>query len=121
MKRNVLIVEDEAILSMMYKKLLERNGFNVVGTAFSGDAAVSEALHLCPDIILMDIFLKGEMDGIDAAEKINKTLNVPIVYITGNSDSATRERAFKTGPAGYLEKPIDENILLSMMEKLDKD
>jgi len=90
----------------LYTRLLADNNFNVAGTASTEEKAIDEAVRLKPDLILMDIFLRGNMDGIEAAAEIRKTIEVPVIYITGNSDAGTRERAFRTGPSGYLENDL---------------
>lgn len=103
----VLIVEDEAVLALSYKMALDGGGCEVIGIAASARSAIAMTEQQHPDIVLMDIRLQGQMDGIEAAEVITKSFNTPIIYMTGNTDSETRERALLTNPRAYLEKPID--------------
>lgn len=103
----ILIVEDEALLAMSYMMALEGGDCKVVGVARDAEEAVAMAAAEKPDIVLMDIKLPGGHDGVDAAREIIERFNIPIVYITSNTDEATRQRAIKTGPKAYLEKPVD--------------
>lgn len=90
---------------------LKRLGYEVSGAAASGEEAVVKALHLKPDIILMDILLKGEMDGIEAARRIIQEIDIPIVFVTAFSDDSTIQRAKAANPFGYVLKPVDEREL----------
>lgn len=105
---NVLVVEDEKIVSKDIQFSLKKLGYTVVGTADTGEMAVEQALETKPDIILMDIMLKGEMSGIDAANEIRKHLDVPVVYLTANTDGGTIQKAKETEPHGYIIKPFKE-------------
>jgi len=107
----VLVVEDEFILAINLKESLESLGYTVLDTADSGAAAIEKATALRPNLVLMDIRLRGEMDGIQAAEYIWNDLQIPIIYITGHSDKSTVERATLTSPFGYILKPIKEQEL----------
>jgi len=118
MKIKVLIAEDEALLAMSYQMSLELKGCEVVGIATTGQQAIDMANSAAPDIVLMDIKLKGSMDGIDAAIQIKKIHNIPIIYITGNTDDRTRERAFLTHPLRYLEKPVESSLLCEIIEQV---
>ena len=113
--KRVLIVEDEAILAFTLKRILESAGHDVIGTTAYGEAAVESAVSGRPDIVLMDIFLKGEMNGIEAATLINEKVNASIIFITGNSDAATHEQAMRTGPAAYIQKPVQKKEILEAM------
>lgn len=101
----VLIVEDELIQMLLLKKFYEELNCTVIGSATSADGAIETALKEKPDIISMDIFLEGSQDGINAMEIIQKHENIPVIYITGNSDEYHFNRAKKTGFAAYLTKP----------------
>ncbi|MBE9529268.1 MAG: response regulator [Proteobacteria bacterium] len=101
---------------MDMEKRLQGLGYNVVGTAHTGESAVEKALETKPDLILMDIMLRGEMDGVSAAEEIKKEINVPIVYLTAYSDDETLERAKRTEPFGYLIKPYSEREIYTTVE-----
>jgi PAS domain S-box-containing protein len=110
-KVRVLIVEDEFILAINLQESLESLGYTVLDIADSAAAAIEKASQLSPNLILMDIRLRGEMDGIQAAEYIWNHLQIPIIYITGHSDKSTVERATLTSPFGYILKPIKEQEL----------
>jgi CheY-like chemotaxis protein len=102
----ILVVEDEAIVAMGIKQKLEDLGHHVVDTVYTGEDAVETALKTEPDLILMDIVLKGSMDGIEAAAKIRKQLDIPVIYLTAYSDEEVLERARMTEPYGYIIKPL---------------
>lgn len=110
-KGKVMIVEDEAIIAMDIRSTVEGLGYTVTATASSGDEALSKVDDADPDIILMDIKIAGEMDGIQTAGEINETHNIPIIYITSYSDEKTLERAMDTRPYSYILKPINERAL----------
>ena len=105
----IMIVEDESIVAMGIKHKLEELGYNVVGVVATGEKAVETALKIEPDLILMDIVLKGDMDGIDAAQKIHNQLDIPIIYITAYSDEEVLKRARITEPYGYILKPFKKS------------
>lgn len=121
--KNVLIVEDDMLLSLVEERLVEKMGHSVVAKVGCGKDAIDKAKELNPDIILMDIVLKGDMDGIQAMEEIRKYSKVPVVYLSGNSDRFNYERAKKTGFIDYLVKPITSNDLYKPFEKafINKD
>ncbi|MDZ8053705.1 MAG: response regulator [Aulosira sp. ZfuVER01] len=110
-KIQVLVVEDEFILAINLQESLESLGYTVIDIADSATAAIEKATALRPNLILMDIRLRGEMDGIQAAEQIWNTLQIPVIYVTGHSDQSTVERATLTSPFGYILKPIREQEL----------
>ena len=112
----ILIVEDEAIIGMELQARLIRQGYDVPLVVDTGIKAIDKAGELQPDLILMDIFLKGDMDGIEAAEKIHQKHAVPIVFLTANTDKQTFERAKRSAPLGYIQKPFQENVLFSTIE-----
>lgn len=105
---SVLVVEDESIVSKDIQHSLKKLGYNVVGAAATGEAAVKMAIELNPDIILMDIMLKGEMNGIDAAGRIRSETNIPVIFLTAYADENTLNRAKVTQPYGYIIKPFKE-------------
>lgn len=105
----IMIVEDESIVAMGIKHKLEDLGYSVVGVVATGEAAVQTALDTKPDLILMDIVLKGDMDGIEAAQKIHTRQNTPIIYLTAYSDEEVLERARITEPYGYILKPFKKS------------
>lgn len=102
----ILVVEDDAIEALDIKKTLESFGYSVPYVASKGEEAVTKSLELMPDLVLMDIILKGETNGIKAAKKI-KDLNIPVIYLTAHSEEATVKKAKLTEPYGYLIKPYD--------------
>jgi DNA-binding NarL/FixJ family response regulator len=116
MKRRILIVEDEAVTSVMLEKTLKELGYEVVGSAFDGEEAIELAREKQPDIVLMDIRLQGEMDGIETAKRIYQQYRIPIIYLTAHSDENTIRRAVESGPFGYLIKPFKERELYSNIE-----
>ena len=105
-KQKILLVEDDAIEAMDIKRTLESFGYKVPFTASRGEEAVEKARKELPDLILMDIILKGEMNGIETANKI-KELEIPIIYLTAHSEEDAVQKAKLTGPYGYLIKPYD--------------
>jgi len=115
-EEQILIVEDERIVSKDIKIRLQRFGYTVSGIAISGEDAVKKAEELHPDLVLMDIVLEGKMNGINAAEIIHSCFNIPIVYLTAYSDKSTLERAKKTEPFGYILKPFDDRDLSTTIE-----
>jgi len=110
-KLNILIVEDENIIAKDIAYTLKRLGHNVVGIVSKGLEAVSSAAELKPDLILMDITLTGDMNGIEAAGIINESYKIPVVFITAHQDSNTIEQSKSTNPYGYITKPLDDRDL----------
>lgn len=106
-KKKVMIVEDDLILNLLYESYLERLGFDAEGELVYGKTAIETAQNLNPDLIIMDISLEGEIDGIDAMHEIRKFSDVPVIYITGNSDPYHVKRAEETDYLDYLTKPIE--------------
>ncbi len=107
-KTNVLVVEDESIVSKDIQHSLKKLGYNVVGAAATGEKAIELAKEKKPDIVLMDIMLKGEMNGIEAADQIRTAMNIPVIYLTAYADEGTLARAKVTEPCGYIIKPFKE-------------
>jgi PAS domain S-box-containing protein len=114
--KRVLVVEDEAIVAQHIKIILDKHNYEILTHASSGKEAIKKAAELQPDIILMDIHLKGDMDGVQTAEFILSQQDVPIIYLTGNADSATIDRAKITHPYAYLLKPFKPIELLTAIE-----
>ncbi len=106
-KIKILVVEDEAIIAKNIESKLIKAGYDVVDTVFTGNDAVKSAIEKNPDIILLDIKLKGEIGGIEAAEKIKLHKDIPIIYLTSYTDEDTFEKAKLTEPAAYLSKPFN--------------
>ncbi len=112
MKKNkVLIVEDEGIISIDMANSLESLGYEVVDALPTGEEALKVLDTVKPDLVLMDIQLAGELDGIQTAEKINSRYDIPIIYISGHTDELTLSRAKITGPYGYITKSFNYNEL----------
>lgn len=109
--KKVLIVEDDLILNLLYENYMEKLGFDTEGELVYGKTAIDVTKKVNPDLILMDIFLEGEMDGIEAMQKIRAFSDVPVIFITGNSDLSHRERAKSVNFIDYLIKPIDFELL----------
>lgn len=107
----ILIVEDEYILAMNLQEILESLGYTILDIADCAETAIEKATELVPNLVLMDICLGGEMDGIQATEIIWNRLQIPVVYITGHSDETTVKRAKLTYAFGYILKPITEQQL----------
>ncbi|MDZ4171321.1 MAG: response regulator [Methanobacteriaceae archaeon] len=117
MPAKILIVEDEGLTAMELQRKLKSAGYDVPTFAFSGKEAIKKAEELKPDLVLMDIFLKGKIDGIDAANQIKKDLGIPIIYLTAHGDANTKERAKSTGPSAYLLKPFDIDVLQKNIDR----
>ena len=115
-KAQIMIVEDEAIVSMDLRCKLEAMGYSVLAEIGSGAEAVDAADRLHPDMVLMDIRLSGEMDGIDAAGEIRSRFNIPVVYLTSHADEDTLARAKRTEPSGYILKPFFDAELRAVVE-----
>ena len=116
MKAKILVVEDERIIASGIKKDLESMGYVVTDIASSGLQAIEKAGNEIPDLVLMDIVLKGDMDGIEAANEIINLYNVPIIYLTAYADEEILERAMVTEPYGYLIKPFNDSELKANIE-----
>lgn len=115
--KKILIVEDEFITSKDLKEMLTEMGYQVCDIAATGEEAILKAKNHQPDLILMDIMLRGKMTGIEASKTINKTLDVPIIYLTAYSDKKTFEKAKDTEPSSYIVKPVtNENDLRTTIE-----
>ncbi len=112
----ILIVEDQIIVARDEQHILETLGYTVVGAAATGEDAIKLAETLQPDLVLMDIMLKGEMDGVEAARHIRERFDIPVIFVTAYADPATLERAKLTGSSGYILKPFEERDLLTNVE-----
>ena len=110
-----MLVEDELITAMDIRRMLEKSGYDVSATISSGKEAVFKAQEINPDLIIMDIFLSDEMDGIEASEAIMSKLDIPVVFLTANADTSTFKRADQIKHYGYLLKPIKQCDLNSII------
>jgi PAS domain S-box-containing protein len=114
--KRVLVVEDQRLVAADLEDSLKRLGYDVVGSVASGEEANSIAIVVRPDLALMDIRLRGEMDGIQTASAIRERMDIPIIYLTAYADEETVRRAMVTGPFGYLVKPFNERELRAAID-----
>jgi PAS domain S-box-containing protein len=112
-KKRILVVEDEFITVAALKVCIQGIGCTVVATADNGEEAVKSAGEHKPDLVLMDITLKGQMNGITAADIIRQKFNIPTIFLTGQSDDSTIAHALESEPFGYIVKPFEEKNLKS--------
>jgi DNA-binding LytR/AlgR family response regulator len=115
-KLNIFIVEDESIVAKDIQNSLTKLGYNVVGFANNGIDAIERITETMPDLILMDIMIKGNLTGIDVSERIRESMNIPVIFLTAYADEATLSRAKITEPYGYILKPFKEIDLHSTIE-----
>jgi two-component system, response regulator PdtaR len=104
----ILIVEDEIIIAMDLKHRLENLGYCVLDIAVSGKDCIKKTGETKPDLILMDILLNGDIDGIETAKQISKIYNIPFIYLTGSQENTILERSKITKPLGYIQKPFND-------------
>jgi len=112
----ILIVEDEFIIAMDLKNKLENLGYKVVGIENTAEQAIKKVAETIPNLILMDIKLKGEMDGIDATYKIWEHFKIPVVHLTAQSDNRTLERVKNSPSHGFLNKMVSTDDLKNIIE-----
>jgi CheY-like chemotaxis protein len=112
----ILIVEDEAVVSLDVTRRLEKMGYEVMGRIASGEEAIELIQEKRPDLVLMDINLQGEMDGIETATKLYKEYNLPVIYLTAYAGESTLERAKESKPYAYILKPFKERELHAAIE-----
>ncbi|MEX2600622.1 MAG: response regulator [Balneolaceae bacterium] len=117
-RKTVLIVEDDLILNLLYESYMDKLRFATKGELVQGINAIEMVRELNPDLILMDIALEGDLDGIDTMKEIRSFSDVPVIYVTGNSDQKHRQRAKEVGYIEYLIKPIDFEDLKEAVHKL---
>ena len=117
MSKGVLIVEDDALLSVIQTRLVENLGHNVLASVDTGRKAIQKVRELDPDVVIMDIGLEGDMDGIETMEEIRKKSSVPVIYLSGDSNSRYADRLKKIDPVGYLTKPVQKHKLKSTLEE----
>ena len=110
-KKKILIVEDNAVQALTLQKLFKKTGYEVVGIVKRGEKAVRKTKALQPDLIIMDIFLDGDMTGLQAMDEIRQMSDVPVIYISGNSDSYYQRLAKKTTFSEFFCKPVNHNEL----------
>ena len=112
----VMIVEDESLVAKDIKNRLQKLGYAVSAMVSSGEKALQKVEEMQPDLVLMDIVLKGDIDGIEAAAAIRNRFRIPVVYVTAYADMDIMERAKTTEPYGYLLKPLDDREVLMTIE-----
>ena len=115
---NILIVEDENIIALDIRTMLEALGYKVSAIVSSGEESIQKASKMKPDIVLMDIKLKGSLDGVSAGQEIFKQFQIPIVYLTAYSDQATINRinsGKNSNPSTVINKPFDEGELQTII------
>jgi DNA-binding NarL/FixJ family response regulator len=115
-KIKVLIVEDEPVIAENLSMYLDNDDFEVSGIAYDSDEALQQLIVNTPDAVILDINLESEKDGIDIANYINTTYQVPFLFLTSYSDKGTLERAKKVKPSGYIVKPFNEKTLIASLE-----
>jgi CheY-like chemotaxis protein len=113
----ILVVEDESLIALDIVARLEAVGYRSVSIAATGEDAIREAERMRPHLILMDITLRGDMNGIEAAGIIRDRLGTPVVYVTAYSDSSVRERAMAISPAGFILKPFTTGDLICAIRR----
>jgi CheY-like chemotaxis protein len=121
-KKTIFIIEDEHLIACNLKVDLEEKGLFVSGIAHSGIEALEKLKEHRPGCILLDIHLKGNLDGIDLARRIKSLYSIPIIYLSGYADDSSLERAIETGACGYLVKPVNcrqlfATVLLALQQK----
>lgn len=112
----VLIVEDESIIALDIQTSLQNAGYQVVSIATTSEEALTDTADLQPDLVLMDIRLRGEIDGVETAEKIRQSWQLPVIFLTAHADDNTLTRAKSTQPFGYILKPFEDRELITMIE-----
>lgn len=117
----ILVVEDENIIALDIQFILESFGYKVCGIVSSGEESIESAFRTNPDLVLMDIKLRGKMDGVSAARHIQSRFNIPVIYLTAYGDENSLNRVDKTKPFGYIHKPFEEVELRSKIENVLND
>jgi len=112
----VLIVEDDKLIAHIEQWRLSKLGYDVCGSAGTGIESLNCVAKMRPDIILMDISLEGEMDGIETARQIKKDFNIPVIFVSAHVDGATIERARAIHPEGFIQKPFNDDDLRVAIE-----
>ena len=115
-KATVLVVEDESIVSKDIQYSLKKLGYEVIGSSATGAKAIELALELKPNIVLMDIMLKGDINGIEASAEIKKSLNIPIIFLTARNDDKSEAKGLELGAVDYITKPFGVSIVKSRVK-----
>ncbi|PKL65229.1 MAG: response regulator [Methanomicrobiales archaeon HGW-Methanomicrobiales-3] len=112
----ILLVEDDDVIAKVADWRLKNLGYTVCGRATTGAEAMELVVNAKPDLVLMDINIRGDIDGIETAKMIKKGFNIPVVYVTSHSDGPTLERAKATRPDGFIVKPFEDQDLRVAIE-----
>jgi len=112
----VLIVEDDNVILNIARWRLSNLGYEICGSASTGAEAMDNVAKMQPDIVLMDITLKGEMDGIETAGRIKKNFNIPVIFVSSHTEGEIISRAKAVNPAGFVKKPFDDDSLRIAIE-----
>jgi len=112
---SILIVEDEGLIALHLSELLENAGYRIADPVFSGEESIRQIRTSQPDIVLMDIALAGQMDGIEAARQIRREHDIPVIFLSAYSDQNRIEEAQEVSPYGYITKPVMDDHLLAMI------
>jgi len=112
----VLVVEDDTVILSIEKWRLSNLGFDVCGSAATGADALDCVANMRPDIVLMDITLKGEIDGIETASRIKKNFSIPVIFVSSHTDEEILSRAKAVNPDGFIKKPFDDDALRIAIE-----
>jgi two-component system, response regulator PdtaR len=113
---NILIVEDEIIIAIDLKIRLENLGYYVPGIAVNGKDAIKKTGDKNPDLVLMNVLLNGDIDGIDVAQKIRNLYNIPVIYLTCSDDNTIVDKAKSTNPLGFINKPFNDTEIHDAIE-----
>ena len=114
----ILIIEDDRLISLMLTKMVQKMGHEVIAVHAKGEDAITSVNELSVDLILMDIMLEGDIDGIQTMKTIQMNHTIPVIYITGNSDESTKNRAADTNFVAYLIKPVNFSQLQQIISSL---
>lgn len=116
--KSILIVEDEAIIAAYTRRILENLGYHVTGLASTGEDALRKIQSSKPDLVLMDVYLAGDLNGIETAEIIRTSTRIPVLFMTAFADSETFRKALETRPLDYIVKPVTPELLLSKIQNV---
>jgi CheY-like chemotaxis protein len=119
-KGSVIIVEDDKLLSLVQGRIVEKLGYTLLAKVSSGREAIQKMQELDPDVMMMDISIKGDLDGVETARKIREISDVPVIFLSGSADHEQVERATSLSNADYLVKPIKADDLIEPLKKAVK-
>lgn len=119
MMKRILIAEDESIVALAMKRLLENNGYEVLEILRTGKATISSAIKLEPDLLILDIYLEDEIDGIDAANTIHRHKEIPVIYTSASTDASTIKKIKNAITTTFLKKPYSYDDLLAAIQSIN--